>query len=82
MSLNETLRRISEGAAERMGAEVMEAAGRATRELRDSGIMDGIARVGDQAPDFTGTNAAGESVALEALLGRGPVALSFYRGKW
>lgn len=82
MSLNETLRRIKEGAAERVGSDFMEAAGRATRELRDSGIMDRIARVGDPAPDFAETNAAGESVALQALLGRGPVALSFYRGKW
>jgi peroxiredoxin Q/BCP len=36
---------------------------------------------GDTAPDFTLTEASGESVALEQLRGQN-VLLIFYRGAW
>ncbi len=40
-------------------------------------------RVGDKAVDFTLKNAAGEEIALQALLKKGKVALLFYRsGDW
>jgi hypothetical protein len=51
-------------------------------ELRASGIMDRVVRVGQPAPDFTLPDAAGAPVALAGLRARGPVVLSFYRGRW
>ncbi len=53
-----------------------------TEDLRASGIMDRVARVGAPAPDFTLPNVAGQPVSLAALRARGPVVLSFYRGRW
>jgi peroxiredoxin len=50
-------------------------------EVKAAGTAPGLA-VGDQAPDFTLTDALGESVALSALLTKGPVILTFYRGEW
>jgi peroxiredoxin len=55
---------------------------RSIEELRASGIMQRVARVGQVAPDFTLPNAAGASVRLTDLRARGPVVLSFYRGRW
>jgi peroxiredoxin len=55
---------------------------RATEALRGSGIMAGVLRVGDRAPDFTLPNAHGVPVSLAELRARGPVVLSFFRGKW
>ena len=38
--------------------------------------------IGEKAPDFVLPQAGGGEVSLEALRGRGPVALIFYRGHW
>lgn len=55
---------------------------RGVDELAASGIAERTVRVGDQAPDFTLTNARGEPVTLSDLLAHGPVVLTFYRGGW
>lgn len=39
-------------------------------------------QVGDTAPDFTLSNATGESINLAELLQQGKVVLTFYRGTW
>ncbi len=50
-------------------------------EIKASGTAPGL-EVGDKAPDFTLSNALGESVTLSKLLANGPVVLTFYRGEW
>ena len=55
---------------------------RATEDLQHSGILDRAVQVGAPAPDFQLANTEGVDVALEALRGRGPMVLSFYRGRW
>ena len=66
---------------------------RASRELAetiqagvDELVRDDIAgraiKQGDMAPDFNLPNAQGNPVALSALLAKGPVVLTFYRGGW
>lgn len=50
--------------------------------LVDSGIADKALKVGDHLPPFTLPNAVGEMVSSKALLGRGPLVVSFYRGAW
>jgi allantoinase len=54
----------------------------AIEDLRASGIMDRVAKVGAAAPDFALPNVAGRPVSLAALRARGPIVLSFYRGRW
>jgi peroxiredoxin len=52
------------------------------QSLRDASIGKGALRAGDAAPDFALVNAEGHIVQLADLLAKGPVVLSFYRGKW
>lgn len=55
---------------------------RATADLAASGIMEGIVKAGDRAPDFALDDARGTRVELSAELTAGPVVLGFYRGRW
>ncbi len=51
-------------------------------QLRDSGILDKVRKVGDTAPDFTLPDANGLPVKLRDILAEGPVVLVWYRGGW
>lgn len=50
--------------------------------VKESGILDKALNVGDIAPNFTLTNALGESVELYDYLKKGKVILTWYRGGW
>jgi peroxiredoxin len=52
------------------------------QSLRDAGVGGGALKAGDAAPEFALANADGQIVASSELLAKGPVVLSFYRGKW
>jgi hypothetical protein len=82
MSLEEKLAAIREMAKTRQPPEVRTVMHQATEDLRASGIMDRVVKVGAPAPDFTLPNVAGQPVSLAAMRARGPVVLSFYRGRW
>jgi hypothetical protein len=82
MSLEDRLAAIREMAKTRQPPEVRAVMERAIEDLRASGIMDRIVKVGSAAPDFTLPNAAGHPVSLGSLRARGPVVVSFYRGRW
>jgi hypothetical protein len=82
MLLEEKLATIREMAKTRQPPEVRAVMQKATEDLRASGIMDRVVKVGATAPDFTLPNVAGQPVSLAALRARGPVVLSFYRGRW
>jgi len=55
---------------------------RATSDLRASGILDRIVKVGQPAPAFAGLAHDGRSIRSGDLLARGPLVLSFFRGHW
>ncbi len=55
---------------------------RAVNDLRKSGILEHVLKVGDRAPDFQLNNAEGRIISSKELLTQGPLILSFYRGKW
>ena len=82
MTLQEKLDSIRAASKTRISPEAQAIMHRSIEELQASGIMNRIARVGHPAPDFTLPNAAGRPVSLKGLLARGPVLLSFYRGRW
>jgi hypothetical protein len=82
MSLRAKLDTIRTAAKTRIPPEAQAIMQRSVDDLRASGIMDRIVRVGQPAPDFTLPNIAGASVSLADLRTRGPVVLSFYRGRW
>ena len=81
-TLAERLDAIRTTAKTRIPPEAQAVMQRSTDDLRASGLVTRIARVGRPAPKFTLPNAAGEQVNLDDLLARGPVVLSFYRGRW
>ena len=82
MTLQERLDAMREASKARIPPEARAVMQRSIEELRASGIMERIARVGQTAPGFTLPNGSGQSVRLADLVARGPVVLSFYRGRW
>jgi len=82
MALEEKLDAMREAARARIPPAARQVMERSIEDLRASGIMSRVARVGQPAPDFALPDAGGRTVALADLRARGPVVLSFYRGRW
>jgi peroxiredoxin len=61
---------------------VVEALHRGTEELIASGAQNRALKAGDVAPDFTLPDADGNSLSSTALLAKGPLVITFYRGAW
>lgn len=55
---------------------------RATDMLKQSGILGKALSIGGVMPEFSLKNAEGRVVESKALFSRGPLVLTFYRGKW
>jgi hypothetical protein len=75
MTLEERLATIREQSKTRMPPEARAVLLRSIDDLRASGILHGVAKVGSRAPDFTLPNAAGQPVGLEELRARGALLL-------
>lgn len=82
MALTEKLDAIREAGKTRIPPAARAVMERSIEDLRASGIMSRIARVGQPAPNFALPDAGGRTVTLAELRARGPVVLSFYRGRW
>jgi cytochrome oxidase Cu insertion factor (SCO1/SenC/PrrC family) len=82
MSLRDQLDTIKAAAQTRIPAEARAIMARAIDDVRASGILERVVKVGQPAPDFTLSNADGKPVSLATLVARGPVVLSFFRGRW
>ena len=82
MSLEDKLAALRAAAASRIPPERQAIMHRATEDLRHSGILERIVRVGGQMPAFDLDNHDGRRVASEDLLGGGPLVLSFFRVTW
>jgi len=53
-----------------------------TQELRNSGILDTVIKVGDPLPPLSLGNSRNELVETGSLLAHGPVVLTVFRGSW
>jgi hypothetical protein len=82
MSLEDMLKGTREALAKRFPADKAAIMYRATEELRASGIMDRVIKVGDKLPNFALPNADGREVRSADLLANGPLVLTFFRGTW
>lgn len=82
MSLAKTLEGIREASVKRIPPERAAIMHHATEELRASGIMDHVIKVGDSLPSFALPNAYGQQVRSTDLLAKGPLVLTFFRGSW
>ena len=65
-----------------MPEEVRATMGKATQDLRESGIMDNVIKVGDTLPAFSLKNTDGVDVSSAALLKEGNLVLTVFRGHW
>lgn len=55
---------------------------RSTEQLRSSGILERVLKAGQKAPSFELPNQDGQLVSSSALLAKGPLVISFFRGVW
>jgi peroxiredoxin len=62
--------------------EMLDTMHRGTAELVASGQALNAKKAGDKAPAFTLNDPDGRPVSSEALLAKGPLVISFYRGVW
>ena len=82
MSLAEQLHAIHQGAAKRIPPDKLAIMESATKNLRASGIMDGVIKAGDQLPAFSLNDGNGIEVRSADLLAKGAVVLTVFRGSW
>ena len=82
MSLQAKLNKYKAGMQKKAPKEALEIMHRATEDLCKSVTMEGIIKIGDQAPNFELQNTSGDLIRLVDLIADGPLVLSFYRGKW
>jgi hypothetical protein len=82
MSLEEKLAATRAASASRIPPDRAAIMHRATEDLRKSGILDRIVKVGSRMPAFELANHDGRRVSSADLLAGGPLVLSFFRGSW
>ena len=80
--LAERLETIRQGADKRIPPDKRAIMHRATADLRASGIMDRVIKVGDPLPPFALTNAFDQEVRSSDLLAKGALVLTVFRGSW
>jgi hypothetical protein len=82
MTLEAKLAATREASAKRIPPDAQVIMHNATEQLRNSGILDRVIKVGAKAPDFALNDQNGQMVVLSALLSAGPVVLGIFRGFW
>ncbi len=82
MGLKAQLAELREASAKRIPADKLAVMHAATNDLRGSGILERMIKVGDTLPAFDLENARGERVRSQDLLARGAVVLTVFRGHW
>ena len=82
MSLADKLAETRAASAKRIPPDRAAIMDRATEDLRRSGILSRIVKVGQPAPPFNLAGHDGRRVSSPELLNRGPMVLSFFRGSW
>ncbi|MBV8612322.1 MAG: hypothetical protein JOY66_00940 [Acetobacteraceae bacterium] len=79
------IRRGAEGDGTKPGRippDALKVMHRVTADQRASGFRARMPAVGGPAPAFELPNQDGAAVSSAALLGRGPLVVSFFRGGW
>ena len=82
MGLQDKLDEYKKSFLEKAPREAVAVMQRATEDLKNSGILDKVLKVGGSAPEFSLPDEKRNLVELRDLLAQGPVVISFYRGQW
>jgi peroxiredoxin len=80
--LGQKLLEIKAGIAQYVRPDNQSINERAIRELTDSGIAEKILPIGANAPEFRLLDQNGNQVSSAELLSKGPLVISFFRGRW
>ena len=81
-TLQARLDAIRKGFEKQAPPEALEAMHRATRELAEELERQPGLGVGDAAPEFRLPDQNGDMVDSKALLAKGPLVLTLFRGHW
>jgi len=81
-SLREQIANLQQQNRSRMPAEVLNTLMADTQRMVQSAVAEQALGVGTHAPAFALPNAVGKTISSDALLHRGPLVISFYRGAW
>ena len=82
MGLQDQLNQLLTQSAEKIPADKATIMANAMEKLKQSGMVDKALGRGDKSPTFELANARGRRISSEALLKKGPLVISFYRGSW
>jgi len=82
MSLAQKLTAMRQSFEKRIPADKGAIMHRATEDLRASGILARIIKVGAKLPAFMLRNGHGQEVRSPDLLAKGAVVLTVFRGSW
>ena len=82
MTLQEKLNNLKANFEKTAPKEALNIMHRATSDLINSNILDGVVKTGDTASEFELKDNNEKVTRLKDFLANGPVVLSFYRGKW
>ena len=82
MTLQAKLDAQKEKFKEKVSAEKVSRMQEATRELRQSGIVDQAPKQGARLPDFILPDVEGIMVRSQTLRAKGPLLVSLFRGGW
>ena len=82
MNLQNKLNKLKAAFEKQAPKETLEIMHNATDDLRKSGILDRVLKVGDSMPEFELENTEGELIRSKDILSDRLMVLAFYRGKW
>jgi hypothetical protein len=82
MSLKDELKALREKAEAKRPPEIVATMRRAVDELRASGASGRVLKAGDPMPPFALPDGDERIVDSAALLAKGPLVVTFYRGRW
>jgi len=82
MSLKDELKSLKERAEAKRPPEIVATMRRAVDELRAAGAAGRVLKAGDVVPHFALPDGNERIVDSKALLARGPLVVTFYRGRW
>ena len=82
MTLNEELAAMKAETIKKLPEEVLPVMMKATKDLKESGIVERAPKKGDKLENFELPNQTGEKRSLTKLREKGPVVVTFYRGGW
>lgn len=81
-TLTERLQRIKTQFLEKAPPAAVAAIDRSNDDLRSSGMLGRIPKVGDVLAPFDLADTEGGRMRSSDLVGRGPLVVTFYRGGW